>query len=181
MDKRNKGESILLREVERQIDGVIVFGGQLDVSDLYIAPTILTDVPWEAPVMQDEIFGPILPVLEFSTLDDALALLRDRPTPLALYLFTNDRATQERIVAGVRSGGVCINDTVTHAFGRELPFGGLGESGLGRYHGRASFDCFSHQRTIVRRWTLFDFRFRYPPAKLSLKRLKRIYRWLLGG
>ena len=148
-------------------------------SDLYIPPTILTDVSWESPVMQDEIFGPILPVVEFENLADVLAQLRDRPTPLALYLFTNDRATQERVVAGTRSGGVCINDTVVHMVGHDLPFGGVGESGMGRYHGKASFDCFSHQRSVVRRSTLFDSRFRYPPPKLSLATLKKAYRWLL--
>jgi aldehyde dehydrogenase (NAD+) len=152
-----------------------------DAADLYIGPTILTDVTWESPMMQEEIFGPILPVLAFENLDDALAQLRDRPTPLALYLFTDDRATQERVVAGIRSGGVCINDTVVHITGHELPFGGLGESGMGRYHGKASFDCFSHQRAVVRRSLLFDFRFRYPPPKLSLEQLKKIYRYLLGG
>ena len=131
--------------------------------------------------MQEEVFGPILPVLEFENLDDVLALLRDRPTPLALYLFTNDRATQERVVAESRSGGVCINDTVVHMVGHDLPFGGVGESGMGRYHGKASFDCFTHQRVVVRRSTAFDSRLRYPPPKLSLAKLKKAYRFLLGG
>ncbi len=152
-----------------------------EASDLYIPPTILTDATWDSPVMQDEIFGPILPVLEFENLDDVLVQLRNRPTPLALYLFTNDRATQERVLTGTRSGGVCINDTVVHIAGKELPFGGLGDSGMGRYHGKASFDCFSHQRTIVRRATWFDSRFRYPPPKLSLENLKKACRFLLGG
>jgi aldehyde dehydrogenase (NAD+) len=150
-----------------------------DADDLYIPPTILTDVSWDAPVMQEEIFGPILPVLEFDSLDDVLARLRDRPTPLALYLFTHDRVTQERVLAGTRSGGVCINDTVVHIAGKELPFGGLGESGMGAYHGKASFDCFSHRRSVVRRSTAFDSRFRYPPPKLSLARLRRLWPWLL--
>ncbi len=152
-----------------------------DATGLYIPPMILTDVAWDAPVMEEEIFGPILPVLDFDALDEVLAKLRDRPTPLALYLFTNDRATQERVVAGTRSGGVCINDTVVHITGKELPFGGLGESGLGAYHGKASFDCFSHRRSVVRRATLLDFRFRYPPPKLSLARLRKLYRWLADG
>lgn len=152
-----------------------------DAANLYIPPTILTDMLWDAPVMQDEIFGPILPVLEFDSLDEVLAKLRDRPTPLALYLFTNDRATQDRVVAGTRSGGVCLNDTVVHIVGHDLPFGGVGDSGMGRYHGKASFDCFSHQRTVVHRSMSFDSRFRYPPPKLSLEKLKKAYRFLLGG
>jgi len=152
-----------------------------NADDLYIPPTILTDTSWDAPVMQEEIFGPILPVLEFDALDDALAKLRDRPTPLALYLFTNDRATQERVIAGTRSGGACLNDTIVQIIGHDLPFGGVGESGMGRYHGKASFDCFSHRRSVVRRSLLFDSRFRYPPPKLSLEKLKKAYRFLLGG
>ena len=153
--------------------GQIAYGGQHDARDLYLAPTILTGVPADAPVMQEEIFGPILPVLDFDTLDDALAMLRDRPTPLALYLFSRDRATQERVLAATRSGGVCLNDTVTHMIGKDLPFGGLGESGLGAYHGRASFDCFSHHRSVLRRSFAFDSKLRYPPPRVSLTTLKR--------
>jgi aldehyde dehydrogenase (NAD+) len=161
--------------------GQVAHGGQHDAAGLYLAPTILTGVPANAPVMQEEIFGPILPVLEFAALDDALGLLRERPTPLALYLFTRDRATQERVLAGTRSGGVCLNDTVTHMIGKHLPFGGLGESGLGAYHGRASFDCFTHRRSVLRRSFAFDSKLRYPPPRLSLAGLKRAYRFLLGG
>jgi len=164
----------------RHFDRLSAFGAEHDAGDLYMAPTILTDVSWDAPVMQEEIFGPILPVLEFDSLDDALAKLRDRPTPLALYLFTNDRATQERVLEATRSGGVCINDTVTHMVGNDLPFGGLGESGMGAYHGRASFDCFSHRRSVLRRSTVIDLPFRYPPPKISLARLRQAYRFLLG-
>jgi aldehyde dehydrogenase (NAD+) len=161
--------------------GQIEHGGQHDPSDLYLAPTILTGVPAEAALMQEEIFGPILPVLEFDKLDDVLALLRDRPTPLALYLFTRDRATQERVLTATRSGGVCLNDTVTHSFGKGLPLGGLGESGLGAYHGKASFDCFTHYRSVLRRSFRFDSKLRYPPPRTSLAILKRAYRFLLGG
>jgi len=154
-----------------------VTGG--NAGDLYVPPTILTDVSWDDPVMQEEIFGPILPVLAFENLDEALAKLRDQPVPLALYLFTNDQPTQQRVVAETRSGGVCINDTIVHMVGHDLPFGGLGESGMGRYHGKASFDCFSHPRSVVQRSTLFDPRFRYPPPKLSLARLRKLWPWLL--
>ncbi len=161
--------------------GQIAHGGQHDAGDLYLAPTILTEVPHDAPVMQEEIFGPILPVLEFNTLDDALALLRDRPTPLALYLFTHERATQERVLDTTRSGGVCLNDTVTHMVGQEMPFGGLGESGLGAYHGKASFDGFTHYRSVLRRSMAFDPKLRYPPPRMALATLKRAMRFLLGG
>jgi aldehyde dehydrogenase (NAD+) len=162
-------------------NGHITCGGRHDAADLYIEPTVLTDVSWNAPVMQEEIFGPILPVLEFSELDEVLAHLRERPIPLALYLFTNDRATQDRVLAGTRSGGVCINDTITHILGKDLPFGGLGESGMGAYHGRASFDCFTHRRSLLRRSFALDPALRYPPPRVTLPVLKRIFRYLGAG
>jgi aldehyde dehydrogenase (NAD+) len=161
--------------------GRIAHGGQRDAEDLYLAPTILTDVPLDAPVMREEIFGPILPVLDFDTLDDAIALLRGRPTPLGLYLFTNDRAAQARVLAETRSGGVCLNDTILHILGKDLPFGGLGESGMGEYHGKAGFDCFSHRRSVLHRSLAFDPRLRYPPVRTRLSTLKRAYRFLLGS
>jgi aldehyde dehydrogenase (NAD+) len=131
--------------------------------------------------MQEEIFGPILPVLDFNSLDEALSLLRDRPTPLALYLFTQDRTIQERVLGRARSGGACLNDAIVHILGKRLPFGGLGESGMGAYHGKASFDCFTHQRSVLRRSFRFDARLRYPPPRVSLAALKRVSRFLLGG
>ena len=161
-------------------DGKVVHGGTHDAKDLFLAPTILEDVSPDASVMLEEIFGPILPVLEFDRLGDALASLRGRPTPLALYVFSNDRATQARVLAETRSGGVCVNDVVSHMIGTGLPFGGLGESGLGAYHGRAGFDAFSHDRAVLRRATWLDTPFRYPPQKLSLAGLKRALRFLLG-
>ncbi len=161
--------------------GHILHGGQQDARDLFLAPTILADVPADAPVMQEEIFGPILPVFEFNRLDDALGLLRDRPTPLALYLFTQDRTMQRRVLAEARSGGVCLNDTIVHIVGKELPFGGLGESGVGAYHGKTSFDCFTHYRSVLHRSFAFDARLRYPPPCVSLATLKRAWRFLMGG
>jgi aldehyde dehydrogenase (NAD+) len=160
--------------------GRIACGGQYDVDSLFMAPTVLTDVPVDAPVMQDEIFGPILPVLEVASIEEALTFLRHRPAPLALYLFTRDRATEHRVLMETRSGGVAINDTVSHIIGPHLPFGGLGKSGMGAYHGQATFDCFSHQRSVLRRSLALDPKMRYPPQRLTITALKRIYRVLLG-
>ena len=157
-------------------DGTIAFGGRHDVDDLYIEPTILTGLRPDSAVMREEIFGPILPVVEFTEIDEVLAGLRGQAAPLALYLFTRDRSTQERVLAGTRSGGVCINDTVTHILGKDLPFGGLGESGMGAYHGRASFECFSHRRSVLKRSLRIDPELRYPPARLTLTALKRVLR-----
>ncbi len=162
-------------------DGKVIHGGEQNEKDLFLAPTILTDASPESPVMQEEIFGPILPVLDFDKLDDALALLRPRPTPLAFYLFTSDRATEAQALAEVQSGGACVNDVVSHMIGSGLPFGGLGESGMGAYHGRAGFAAFSHQRAVLRRATWLDTPFRYPPPKLALARLKRFFGFLLRG
>ncbi len=161
-------------------DGKIVRGGAHDAKDLYIAPTILADVSPTSSVMQEEIFGPILPVLEFDKLEDALALLRTRPTPLAIYVFTRDRDTEKRVLTEARSGGACVNDVVSHMVGTGLPFGGLGESGLGSYHGQSGFEAFTHQRAVMRRALWLDPPFRYPPPKLALATLKRAVRFLLG-
>lgn len=163
----------------RHFDRLVALGATGDADDLYIPPTILADATWDAPLMQEEIFGPLLPVLEFDSLSDVLVRLRDRPSPLAVYLFTGDRATQEQVVDGTRSGGICINDTIVHILGRDLPFGGVGESGFGRYHGRASFECFTHRRAVVRRAFRFDLRLRYPPPRGSLATLKRAVACLL--
>lgn len=158
-------------------DGTIVCGGESDVSDLYISPTILSDCEWNSPVMREEIFGPILPVMEFSDIDEILAKLRDRPNPLAVYLFTRDAALREHVISNTQSGGVCINDTILQILGKDLPFGGVGDSGMGNYHGRASFECFSHARTIMVRSSGADLKFRYPPQRVSLEMIKRLLRF----
>jgi aldehyde dehydrogenase (NAD+) len=162
-------------------DGKIFYGGENDERELYLAPTILTDVRPDAPVLQEEIFGPVLPVLEFDDLAEMVAQLQAAPTPLALYLFTQDRAAAEKIIRAVRSGGVCVNDVISQMIGTGLPFGGLGESGFGSYHGRAGFDAFSHQRSVLRRGTWLDLPFRYPPARLAIPILKRALKFLLRG
>jgi len=158
-------------------DGKILLGGRTDADDLYLEPAILTDVGRDSGVMTEEIFGPILPVLEYDDISHVLTTLRDQPLPLALYLFTADSALHERVLAETRSGGVCINDTISHILGRDLPFGGVGESGMGMYHGRASFECFSHRRAVLRRSLRTDPAFRYPPPGASLSVLKRMMRF----
>lgn len=179
------GRIVSVRHFDRLVkylgDGKIVHGGAREAKDLFLAPTILAEVSPDAPVMQEEIFGPILPLIEFDQLDEAFALLRDRPIPLALYVFSRDRATEARVLAETRSGGACVNDVVSHMIGTGLPFGGLGESGMGAYHGRAGFDAFTHSRAVMRRATWLDLPFRYPPPKLRVAGLKRAYRFLMGS
>ncbi len=160
--------------------GRVIHGGQCNAQDLYLAPTLIADLRADSPLKQEEIFGPILPIIDFEDLDQALAFLRERPAPLALYLFTESRSIQERVLAETRSGGVCVNDTILHMIAKELPFGGLGESGMGAYHGRAGFDCFTHYRSVLRRSTFIDPPLRYPPPRVSLGTIKRAFKYLLG-
>ena len=125
-------------------------GGATDAAHRYIAPTVLTNVGFDAPVMREEIFGPVLPVMTFTSLDDALAAINARPKPLALYAFSERDATVDRIVEGTSSGGTLVNDTVLHLANPDLPFGGIGESGTGNYHGIFGFKAFSHERAVMR-------------------------------
>ncbi|MBN1832278.1 MAG: aldehyde dehydrogenase family protein [Deltaproteobacteria bacterium] len=153
----------------------VVTGGRFDEENLYFAPTILRDVPQGAVVMEEEIFGPILPVLGFKNIDDLISGLRRRSHPLALYIFTKNRSLQEKMMSALPSGSVGINETIKQAATNYLPFGGVGESGMGAYHGKASFDCFSQFRSVMRagyRGT----RFHFPPYGRGLKTLKMIYR-----
>lgn len=157
--------------------GTLVQGGEHDRDSRFLAPSLLVDPPWDSPVMTEEIFGPVLPVGRFTDLDELLARLRTRPTPLAAYVFAHHREVQERVLRGLPSGGACLNDVVSHIFGPELPFGGRGESGMGAYHGRAGFETFSHCRSVLRRgWR--GGKYRYPPFATPLTWIKRVYRWL---
>ncbi|MCU0857443.1 MAG: aldehyde dehydrogenase family protein [Pontiellaceae bacterium] len=150
-----------------------------DADDLYIAPTLIPDPPHESALMRDEIFGPLLPVLPYDSEQEVIGFCRARPVPLALYLFTGDRKQQQRLMAAIPSGGVCINDTVTQLIPKELPFGGRGASGMGAYHGKAGFDTFSHFRSVLTRSTRFDIPWSYPPITLSLNALKKLYRFFI--
>jgi aldehyde dehydrogenase (NAD+) len=153
-------------------DGAIYYGGEQDLKKLMIEPTVLIDVSWDDEVMQDEIFGPILPVLEFDDLSSMVNKLNSRAKPLALYTFSNSQDVQSYILNNVSFGGGCINDTVFHLSSPYLPFGGVGESGIGAYHGKGSFDVFSHEKSILKQTTLFDLPFRYPNTKNALKKIK---------
>ena len=164
------------RLVQLLLDGKIIVGGETNADDRYIAPTVMENVSLESPLMQEEIFGPILPLLEYEEITEAIALINSRPKPLALYLFTNNKTKQEQILQATSSGGVCINDTIVQLGVSELPFGGVGNSGIGSYHGKASFDTFSHYKSVLKKSFRFEFNWRYAPYQGKLKQLK----WLLG-
>ena len=148
-------------------------GGQSDVDTRYIAPTILTNVALDAPVMQEEIFGPILPVIAIDSLDDAVRMVNQGDTPLALYSFSENDADNDRILAEIQSGGACVNGTLFHIVNPYLPFGGKGESGMGSYHGQAGFDTFSHLRSVHRRNTKIDPPLLYPPFTAKKAKIVR--------
>ena len=153
----------------------VVLGGRGDPETLKIQPTILDDVSPDDPVMQEEIFGPVLPVLTFDHVEQAQAFVREREHPLALYLFSQDKGVQERFLRQVSFGGGCINDTIIHLATSRMPFGGVGNSGMGGYHGRASFDTFSHQKSIVKKSTWMDLPVRYAPYTPWKERLLRLF------
>ncbi|MGE0707463.1 MAG: aldehyde dehydrogenase family protein [Planctomycetota bacterium] len=152
----------------------VALGGEHDAAERYLAPTILEGVSPEHPVMQEEIFGPILPVLPVDSMDEAIAFVNEREKPLALYVFSNDGDDAERVLGGTSSGGACVNDTLSHLAVPDLPFGGVGESGMGAYHGRHSFEAFSHRRGVLKRWTFPDVKLRYPPYEGKLPTFKRL-------
>jgi len=157
--------------------GEVIIGGETDQEKLYIAPTLLDGVSLEDPIMQEEIFGPILPIIEYTDITEAIAFINSQPKPLALYLFSQDRTLQQRILEETSSGGVCLNDTIIHCSISSLPFGGVGASGIGSYHGKASFDTFSHYKSVLQNPLWLDLKLRYPPYHGKLPLLKRLLRF----
>ncbi|MEG1615736.1 MAG: aldehyde dehydrogenase [Bacteroidales bacterium] len=145
--------------------GTVLFGGNLNKENRYFSPTILADPDPQSRVMQEEIFGPILPILSYKTIQEAISMINSREKPLALYYFGGKEEARE-VTRKTSSGGVCINDTILHVGNRNLPFGGVGQSGMGRYHGKHSFLTFSNLKGHHRSFTFADFKFRYAPYKL---------------
>lgn len=141
----------------------VVYGGKSDRESLRIEPTVMAGVTWDDAIMQEEIFGPILPILTYESLDEAIGMIQRHPHPLALYCFTERKAVQRRVMSQCRFGGGCINDTVIHLATSNMPFGGVGESGMGCYHGKDGFLAFTHMRSIVDKKTFFDLPIRYQP------------------
>ena len=153
----------------------VVLGGQGDPETLRIAPTILDNVTADDAVMQEEIFGPVLPVIAVDSLSEAVDFIRSREHPLALYLFSEDKRTQERFLRSVAFGGGCINDTIIHLATSRMGFGGVGNSGMGSYHGKRSFDTFSHEKSIVSKSTWMDLPVRYMPYSSLKDQLLRLF------
>jgi aldehyde dehydrogenase (NAD+) len=153
----------------------IVFGGTTNKDTLYIAPTIIDNVDVDAKIMQEEIFGPLLPIVTYEDFDDALALIQSKPKPLSLYLFSEDENATERVLNELSFGGGAINDTLMHIANPNLPFGGVGNSGIGQYHGKYSFDTFSHDKSYIFKTTRLESSVIFPPYKGKFKYIKTFF------
>lgn len=176
----NYGKIINERQFHRLINylqhGRIVFGGKYNADTLYIEPTILEDVAAESTIMSEEIFGPVLPTLTFSSFEEAKAIIERNPNPLAFYVFTESKEKEKQWIKKISFGGGCVNNASWHLTNFNLPFGGRGNSGIGAYHGKYSFDVFSHQKAIMKTPTWFDPKIKYPPFKGKLNLFKKLIR-----
>ncbi len=162
-------KNILDKEADK-----IIYGGKVNREKRYIEPTLI-DASWEGAAMSEEIFGPILPIISFSNLDEVIGEIKRLSKPLALYLFTENYQVEEKVLEEISSGGACINDTITHLANPELPFGGVGNSGIGAYHGKESFKTFSHRRSVVRKTTKINIPIVFPPFnKKNLDNVKKL-------
>ncbi len=156
----------------------VIFGGQTDIKNYYIAPTLIEENSLETEVMKDEIFGPILPILTYEKETEIDTIISKYEKPLALYIFTENRFFSKHIIQKYSFGGGCINDTMVHFGNKRLPFGGVGHSGIGAYHGILSFDTFSHKKSMLKKSNLLDLPFRYAPYKGKIPLIKKILNWL---
>lgn len=154
----------------------IAFGGKGVREENYLEPTILKDVSWEDKVMEDEIFGPVLPILPYEDMNEAIDQILERPKPLAFYVFTENESKRKEVISRVPFGGGCVNDTVIHLANPNLPFGGVGTSGIGSYHGKKSFETFTHHKAVFEQGTRVDIPLRYPPYEGKLNWLKLVIR-----
>ena len=156
----------------------VIFGGQTDIEDYYISPTLIEENSLDTLIMQDEIFGPLLPILTYKNETEINTILSKYEKPLAFYIFTDDKKFAERIITKHSFGGGCINETIMHFSNSRLPFGGVGHSGIGAYHGRFSFDTFSHHKGVTKKGTWLDLPLRYAPYSNKLDSIKKIVKWL---
>jgi len=157
-------------------DGTIVCGGEVDEKTKYIAPTVVKNVSLDSPIMQEEIFGPILPVIIYQSENEIVPFIRGFEKPLALYHFTRNKALKEKLLQQISFGGGVINDTLEHLMNPELPFGGVGTSGIGAYHGKYSFDSFSHKKSILQKSSRIDIPLKYPPYKGKLNLIRKLFK-----
>jgi aldehyde dehydrogenase (NAD+) len=158
------------------INGRIIHGGESNPDNNYFSPTLLEGITHDHPSMKEEIFGPVLPLIEYNELNEAIEFITNRPRPLALYIFSNSPGKRKEIIRKTQSGAVCINDTVVYFINPNLPFGGIGRSGMGRYHGKFSFETFSYKRSVMNKSNLIDVPVRYPPYRNKLSFMRYFIR-----
>ena len=156
----------------------VIFGGQTDLDNCYIAPTLIEETSLETELMKDEIFGPLLPIITYEKESDIESVISKYEKPLAFYIFTENKVFSKQMIQKYSFGGGCVNDTISHILNNRLPFGGVGHSGIGAYHGILSFDTFSHKKSIVKKSNLIDLPFRYAPYKDKLVTIKKLMKWL---
>ncbi|KAB2028005.1 hypothetical protein ES319_D05G070800v1 [Gossypium barbadense] len=176
----NKHHFLRLKDLltDQKVKDCIVYGGSMDEGSLFIEPTILVDPPLESAMMTEEIFGPLLPIITLDKIEDSIYFINSRPKPLALYAFTKNEVLKERLVSETSSGSVVFNDAIIQFAADTLPFGGIGESGIGKYHGKFSFDTFTHYKAVARRSLLTDFWYRFPPwNNYKLELLENTYNY----
>ncbi len=167
-----------MQRLEKLIDPEkVVYGGEINHEERYISPTLMDNVSFDDPIMQEEIFGPILPIIAYSDLSTVIAQVKARPKPLACYILTKERNKKEQILHSLSFGGGAVNETIMHITNSNLPFGGVGDSGIGNYHGEAGFLAFSHQKSIMEKQTWFEPSFKFAPY--TDKKFKLV-RWLIG-
>ncbi|MDB2039851.1 aldehyde dehydrogenase [Clostridium perfringens] len=178
LESKDYSKMVNEREFNRVLSYIdkekLVFGGNYNRKTFQIEPTILKNVTWNDPVMEREIFGPIFPILPFENLDEVIRLVNSKDKPLAIYYFSEDKNKIEKVLNSTSSGGVTINDTLVHVSSSYLPFGGVGNSGMGEYHGKYSFDLFSNKKGIMNRKTFLDLKIRYAPFQNKLTIIKKI-------
>lgn len=179
-DSYDYGRIVNCKQFDRLLnylkDGNIVYGGSSNRDELFLAPTIMEEVPADAAIMNEEIFGPILPIITFDTMEEARAIINRNKNPLAFYIFTSSKQKETEWLNAVAFGGGCINNASVHLVNHHLPFGGRGNSGMGGYHGQYSFDCFSHKKSVLKTPTWIDPAIKYPPYQGKLSLFKKFLR-----
>lgn len=180
IDNNDYGRIVNQNQCRRLINLIdknrVFVGGEYKEEECYISPTVIDNVNWEDEIMKDEIFGPIIPVIQYDCIESIIKKIKEREKPLALYIFTSTKEVEKRIINEISYGGGCVNDTLFHLINPNLPFGGVGASGIGAYHGKTSFETFSHKKSIVKKTTLFDFNIIFPPYKNKLKIVKKLFK-----
>lgn len=180
VDSHDYGKIVNERQFDRlasiieQEKDHILYGGHSQKDSLFIEPTLIEASSWENNAMQDELFGPLLPIMQYDNISDAIQMIQERPKPLSLYLFTEDKNIENQVLSQVSFGGGCVNDTISHTANHYMPFGGVGHSGMGAYHGKYSFELFTHSKSILKKSTRFDIGITFPPYGNKLNLIRKL-------